>query len=68
VKNTGTALAFQVRVKLIDPATGDEVLPVFWDDNYFELFPGETRNIRVAFPRIKVQPRIEVEAWNVSTS
>jgi len=68
VKNNGPALAFQVRLKLIDPATGDEVLPVFWDDNYFELFPGETRDIRVAFPRTKTEPRIEVEGWNVSTS
>jgi len=68
VKNTGAALAFQVRLKLIDPATGDEVLPVFWDDNYFELFPGEAREIRVAFPRTGAQPRIELEGWNVSTS
>ena len=68
VKNTGPALAFQVRLKLVDAATGDEILPVFWDDNYFELLPGETREIGVAFARPTAQPRIEVEAWNVSTS
>ena len=34
-------------------ASGREILPVFWDDNYFELFPGEKREIRVAFPRAR---------------
>ena len=51
VENTGTALAFQVHLKLVDAESGDELLPVFWDDNYFELLPGETRAIRVAYPR-----------------
>jgi exo-1,4-beta-D-glucosaminidase len=67
VTNTGKALAFQVRLKLIDPATGDEALPVFWDDNYFELFPGETRTIGVSTQRPVKRPRIEVEAWNVTS-
>jgi exo-1,4-beta-D-glucosaminidase len=52
----------------MDPGTGDEILPVFWEDNYFELLPGETREIRVTFPPVTAQPRIEVEAWNVRTS
>lgn len=66
VQNIGTTLAFQVRLKLVDPATGDEVLPVFWEDNYVELFPGEAREIGVAFPRIAARPRIELEGWNVA--
>ena len=49
-------------------AVCEEVLPVFWDDNYFELFPGEARDIRVGFPRTAAPPRIEVEGLNVSTS
>jgi exo-1,4-beta-D-glucosaminidase len=71
VTNTGSALAFQVRLKLIDPADRREVLPVYWEDNYFELFPGETREIRVSYPRTRTghaaEPRVEVEAWNVSS-
>jgi len=68
VENTGRSLAFQVHLKLVDPASGDEVLPVFWDDNYFALVPGEKRDVRVALPR---QARaaslaVDAEAWNVS--
>jgi exo-1,4-beta-D-glucosaminidase len=67
VENTGRALAFQVHLKLVDPASGDELLPVFWDDNYFELLPGEVREVRVAYPfrRDAAAPRLDAEAWNV---
>ena len=39
---------------------------MFWEDNYFELFPGEKREVRVGWQRGKVAsaPRLEVEAWN----
>jgi exo-1,4-beta-D-glucosaminidase len=68
VANTGAALAFQVHLKLVDPATGSELLPVFWDDNYFELLPGERREIGVAYPRTdqRALPRITAEAWNTT--
>ncbi|MGH9331893.1 MAG: PIG-L family deacetylase, partial [Vicinamibacterales bacterium] len=66
IANTGKALAFQVRLKAIDPRSGEEILPVFWEDNYFELFPGEKREIGVSWPRRAdlTPPRIDVEAWN----
>jgi exo-1,4-beta-D-glucosaminidase len=67
VTNSGDALAFQVRLKAVDPRDGRELLPVFWEDNYFELFPGETREILVTYPPTSTKPRIEVEAWNVTS-
>jgi exo-1,4-beta-D-glucosaminidase len=67
VTNQGRALAFQVRLKLVDPTDGKEILPVYWEDNYFELFPGETREIRVRYGTTARQPRVEVEAWNVTS-
>ena len=65
-ENTGQALGFQVHLKLVDAATGEELLPVFWDDNYFELFPGERREIRVTYPRRgDARPlAVEADAWN----
>jgi exo-1,4-beta-D-glucosaminidase len=66
VTNTGRALAFQVRLKLEDPGTGDEILPVFWADNYFELLPGERREVSVSYPRVDGagRPRVTADAWN----
>lgn len=68
VSNTGTTLAFQVHVKLVAAASGDELLPVYWEDNYFALFPGETRELRVAYPRGPDSPALSVQAdaWNAT--
>jgi hypothetical protein len=66
VENTGSALAFQVHLKLLH--SDKEVLPVFWEDNYFELFPGEKREIRAVYARgaSAAPPAIEADAWNAS--
>jgi exo-1,4-beta-D-glucosaminidase len=67
IANTGSALAFQVRVKLTDGAGGPEILPVYWEDNYFALFPGEKRELHVSYPRGAAKsPVVEAEAWNAA--
>jgi exo-1,4-beta-D-glucosaminidase len=66
VENTGTALAFQVHLRVADRETGEEVLPVFWQDNYLALLPGEKRTLRVSFPRRPFPGTLELtaDAWN----
>jgi len=67
VSNTGTALAFQVRLKLTEGPEGHgyDPAPVFWDDNYFALLPGESRELAVSYAsRSAARPVIEAEAWN----
>ena len=68
VTNSGKALAFQVHLKLIEGPTREELLPVFWDDNYFALMPGETRELRVSYPRPAAGTAlaVEAEAWNAA--
>jgi exo-1,4-beta-D-glucosaminidase len=47
---------------------GDDALPVFWDDNYIPLLPGEERVItgRVATRDLDgSSPSIYVEGWNI---
>jgi exo-1,4-beta-D-glucosaminidase len=67
IANTGSALAFQVRLKLADGNGGPEILPVYWEDNYFELFPGERRELGVSYPRGAAKtPVVEAEAWNAA--
>ena len=67
VENTGKAVAFQIRLKVVDRG-GTEILPVYWDDNYVALFPGEKREIRVAYPLSgeRGQRAVEFDAWNVA--
>jgi exo-1,4-beta-D-glucosaminidase len=65
--NAGKALAFGVHLKVKKSADGDEILPVLWEDNYFSLLPGETREVTATYnPRDlgQAKPAVEVEAWN----
>ncbi len=45
LKNNTNSLSFFNRLILCDNITGTEILPTFWSDNYFTLFPGEEKNI-----------------------
>ena len=47
-------------------ADGEEILPVLWEDNYFPVLPGETRQITATYaPLAKGKPVVAVEGWNV---
>ena len=66
VENTGSALAFQVHLAIVNPSTGAEYLPVFWDDNYLALLPGESREIGVDYGGGAARPgALRLDAWNV---
>ena len=62
VRNEGRGLAFQVRLKLV--RGGTESLPVLWEDNYFALLPGETREVRVSYPDGDAPATVFAQAWN----
>jgi exo-1,4-beta-D-glucosaminidase len=66
VRNEGRGLAFQVRLKLT--RAGTDVLPVLWEDNYFALLPGETREVRVSYPDGNAAAAVEAQAWNGPSS
>jgi exo-1,4-beta-D-glucosaminidase len=68
ITNPGKKLAFMVRVKVTRGKGGEEILPVWWDDNYFELFPGEMREINASYRSSDLAgaiPTVEVDGWNV---
>jgi exo-1,4-beta-D-glucosaminidase len=68
VRNAGSSLAFQVHVRLEDADSGEEVLPVFWSDNYLQLLPGESRALTAAFLPGQAPARVTLtaEAWNAA--
>jgi hypothetical protein len=45
--NPSTSLAFGLNPKLLSASTREPVLPIFWQDNYFSLLPGEKRTIEM---------------------
>jgi hypothetical protein len=60
-------LAFFTHVAVTDGPYGEEILPVFWDDNYFSLLPQESREVSAALPTSALGkgPVVEVGGWNV---
>jgi len=67
VRNTGSSLAFFIRLHLRQRHSDKEVLPVIWQDNYFSLLPGEGREITVTYKVKDVgagSAVLGVEGWN----
>jgi exo-1,4-beta-D-glucosaminidase len=45
LNNPSDKIAFFIELSIKDKATGETILPVFWDDNYVSLLPGEKRTV-----------------------
>lgn len=67
LKNTGKHWALLNKIKLKDKATGESILPVFFDDDYVSLMPGESREITMRVDKANLQgksPMLYLEGWN----
>jgi exo-1,4-beta-D-glucosaminidase len=67
--NPGNAIAFMVHVRVTRGNGGEDITPIFWDDNYFSLLPGEQRTVTAKFRRPSEdgpKPFLVVEGWNVA--
>ncbi|MFO1476526.1 MAG: glycoside hydrolase family 2 protein [Verrucomicrobiota bacterium] len=68
--NSTNAPALAIRLKV--SRDGARVLPVFYDDNYFSLLPGEQREVQLeynaAMGAATNAARLGVEGWNVAPS
>ena len=65
--NRSDKIAFFIELLLTDESTGAPVAPVFWQDNYVSLLPGETRRIGAAFRGAMARPTLLVRGWNIGT-
>jgi exo-1,4-beta-D-glucosaminidase len=68
VANTGDSVAFMVHPRLTRGKDDDELVPVFWSDNYFSLLPGEKKSVTVQFDSSSLAgatPELVVDGWNL---
>lgn len=49
VKNTGRTTAISVKLNLVNAETGKQILPAYFSDGYFNLFPGQSRTLTVKY-------------------
>jgi exo-1,4-beta-D-glucosaminidase len=69
LENPSKSLAFFVRLKVNQGKSGEEILPVLWQDNYFSLLPGERREVTATYRARALgaaQPAVEISGWNVA--
>ena len=62
--------AFFVRIKVLRASDGEMVTPVFTEDNYIVLLPGEKKNIRVDVTGLREEDRntpllLHLEGFNL---
>jgi hypothetical protein len=72
LENRSNSPALEIKLTLIDPATGARILPAYYTDNYISLLPGEKRYIGVAYMTTRsmavtpqVMPKLLIRGWNV---
>ncbi len=68
VKNPSKSIAFFLFLDVLNPSTHLPILPVYWNDNYVTLLPGEERTYESSYflsDSDGSKPVLEVKAWNV---
>ena len=64
----GAPVAFFNRLALLNPATRQRILPVFYTDNYVSVLPGESKTVELEYTPVAggPTPLVSVEGWNVA--
>lgn len=69
LSNSSRGLAFFIRLQIKQGRRGREVVPVRWQDNYFSLMPGESRELTATYEIRDLHSApafLSVENWNSS--
>ena len=69
VRNPSSHLAFFIHLRVNRNEHGAEILPVLWHDNYFEMMPGEEREITASYSKDALEgatPYVAVNGWNIA--
>jgi exo-1,4-beta-D-glucosaminidase len=65
--NSALAVAFFLQVQALRPGSDEELAPLFWNDNFISLLPGESRDLRVTgLPPGPIE--IKLDGWNVKST
>ncbi|MBN2595000.1 MAG: hypothetical protein JXA81_15955 [Sedimentisphaerales bacterium] len=68
LKNVGSTIAFGITLDIVDKKTGDNIVPVFWQDNYIALLPGREKIVNVQFDEDVSKIKLDIRGWNIENS
>jgi mannosylglycoprotein endo-beta-mannosidase len=69
-RNSSTSIAFALNPKLLSVSNREPIVPIFWQDNYFSLLPGEKRTIEMQVDASLVTEGkllFKLDGWNLRT-
>jgi hypothetical protein len=69
ISNPTHHVGLMIRLKVVRANSGERVLPIFYEDNYFSLLPSESRTISIQFAAVDLageQPKLAMEGWNIA--
>ena len=68
LENPTDVIAFFVYLNVTGDQSGRSVLPIYWNDNYVSLLPGEKRDFEAHFSMKDLkgeEPVLKVSGWNI---
>lgn len=68
IENTTQTPALLIRVNVLGAGDGDQILPMFYTDNYFSLLPGEKKTVDLRWKDVDSRgntPKVVVSGFNV---
>lgn len=66
LRNIGNSVAFFLHLRAVKAGTGEEIAPIFWNDNFVSLMPGDARALTVSgLPDANQEVEIKLDGWNV---
>src|SRR3984893_1103100 len=71
VKNPSKSVAFMAHLRLTRGPGGDDLVPIFWSENYLSLLPGEERAVTATYDSCSRDGKpavLVVEGFNVASN
>jgi Exo-beta-D-glucosaminidase Ig-fold domain/Glycosyl hydrolases family 2/Glycosyl hydrolases family 2, sugar binding domain/Glycosyl hydrolases family 2, TIM barrel domain len=69
ISNPTKTPVLSLRLTLRDPKSGKRILPAYYDENYFALLPGESREFVIESTAAPTRrPVVDLDGWNVEHS
>jgi exo-1,4-beta-D-glucosaminidase len=65
LKNVSKHIAFFIELKVSGKKSSEVFLPIFWEDNYINLLPGESKNIKAIFAATDEEIALSINGWNL---
>lgn len=69
IQNPSQTAALMIRVNVLGEKDGDQILPMFYSDNYFALLPGEKKEISLRWKDEDTRgnaPKVVISGYNVN--